>query len=80
MIYFPAQSEADSLLSWAHFATKESDLDSALLVPTVVFGRGAFLVRKSAVTNDSVVIFSQQQTQETKGKRGYFKGDSTSNN
>ncbi len=45
------------VLNWSLFARREPRLEAAHLVPTVVFGRGALLVRRAAAAGEEVAIF-----------------------
>eukprot|EP00095_Tigriopus_kingsejongensis_P010324 maker-scaffold187_size272365-snap-gene-1.25 protein:Tk10324 transcript:maker-scaffold187_size272365-snap-gene-1.25-mRNA-1 annotation:"zinc finger" len=47
-------------LNWTHFAAKSSSIDGSLMIPTLVFGKAAFLVRKPGAEGDSVTIFSHK--------------------
>ena len=58
------QLPSEQILNWALFADRETSLDAAVLVPTLVFGRGALLVKKPVGVGDRVSVYHQQQPQQ----------------
>ncbi len=64
---------SSAVYNWSLFAVREPRLDRAHLVPTVVFGRGALLVRRAAVAGEDVAIFcpsgDDQKEEEEEGDK-----------
>ncbi|XP_059083371.1 zinc finger protein 235-like isoform X1 [Tigriopus californicus] len=56
----PVESQKD-VFNWTQFAEKSDLIDTSLLVPTLVFGKQALLVRRSGSEGESVTIFNQKR-------------------